>query len=76
MVELTVDNFLTEKFFNDFNAQEAKSLEMRLFIDFCVAFALIECPASARFKSALQALNRASSTQCIRATQTMCCRAF
>lgn len=35
MVELTVDNFLTKKFFNDFNAQEAKSLEIALFIDFC-----------------------------------------
>jgi len=63
MVELTVDNFLTKKFFNDFKAQMVKSLEMRLFIDFCAAFALIECPASACFKSALQALNRASSTQ-------------
>ena len=36
MVELTVDNFLTIKFFNDFKAQMVKSLEMRLFIDFFV----------------------------------------
>ena len=34
MVELTVDNFLTKKILNDFNAQEAKSLEMRLFDHF------------------------------------------
>ena len=34
MVELTVDNFLTKKFFNDFKAQVAKSLEMRLFDHF------------------------------------------
>ena len=44
MVELTVDNFLTTKFFNDFKAQVAKSLEMRLFIDFLSLDALIECP--------------------------------
>ena len=40
MVELTVDNFLTKKILNDFNAQEAKSLEMRLFIDFCTVLDL------------------------------------
>jgi hypothetical protein len=34
MVELTVDNFLMEKFFNDFKAQMVKSLEMRLFDHF------------------------------------------
>jgi hypothetical protein len=34
MVELTVDNFLAEKFLNDFNAQEAKSLEIALFDHF------------------------------------------
>jgi len=44
MVELTVDNFLTKKFFNDFKAQMVKSLEMRLFIDFLSLDALIECP--------------------------------
>ncbi len=36
---------------------------MLIFIDFRAAFALFECPASARFKSALQALIRASRTQ-------------
>jgi len=76
MAELTVDNFLTKKFFNDFKAQMVKSLEMRLFIYFRCAFALIECPASGCFKSALQALIMSSSTQSIRATQTMRCRAF
>ena len=44
MVELTVDNFLTKKFFNDFKAQMVKSLEMRLFIYFFSVVALIECP--------------------------------
>jgi len=44
MVELTVDNFLMEKFLNDFKAQMVKSLEMRLFIDFRDVVALIECP--------------------------------
>ena len=39
-----MDNFLTKKFFNDFNAQEAKSLESTLFIDFRTPVALIECP--------------------------------
>ena len=41
MVELTVDNFLTKKIFNDFKAQMVKSLEMRLFIDFRTQVALI-----------------------------------
>jgi hypothetical protein len=45
MVELTVDNFLMEKFLNDFKAQMVKSLEMRLFIDFRQAFALFQCSA-------------------------------
>jgi hypothetical protein len=58
-----VDNFLTVFFFNEFKAQVAKSWKSYVFIDFCRAFALIECPASARVKSALQALIRAISTQ-------------
>ena len=62
-IELAVDNFLTVLFFNDFKAHLAKSLEMRLFIDFRRAFALFECPAIARVKSALQTLISASSTQ-------------
>jgi hypothetical protein len=33
-IGLSVDNFFTEKIFNDFKAQTVKSLEMRLFIDF------------------------------------------
>jgi hypothetical protein len=33
-IELPVDNFSTKKFFNDFKAQSAKSLEMRLFDHF------------------------------------------
>jgi hypothetical protein len=76
MVELTVDNFLTVFFFNDFNAQLPKSLESLVFIYFREGLALIECPESARFKSALQALIRASCTLRIRATQRMRCRAF
>jgi hypothetical protein len=76
LIELAVDNFLTKKFFNDFKAQLVKSLEMRLFIDFRSPVALIECPASECFKSALQALIMASSTQSVRYTQTMRCRAF
>jgi len=76
MVELTVDNFLTKKFFSDFNTQSPKSLESLVFIDFGADFALIECPASACLKSALQAFIRAACTQSIRATQTMRCRAF
>ena len=64
-IGLVVDNFLTVFFFNDFKAQLAKSLESTFFIDFRRAFALIECPASARFKSALQARISASSTPSI-----------
>jgi hypothetical protein len=75
-IGLAVDNFLTVFFFNDFNAQLAKSWKSYVFIDFCRAFALFECPVIARVKSALQALIRASSTQSIRGTQTMRCRAL
>ena len=71
-----VDNFLTKKFSIDFNAQSPKSLESLVFIYFRKGLALIECPESARFKSALQALIRAACTQSIRAAQTMRCRAF
>ena len=63
MVELTVDNFLTKKIFNDFKAQMVKSLEMRLFIDFCTGFALFQCPANKGIKKALQAFIAVSSTQ-------------
>jgi hypothetical protein len=75
-IGLAVDNFFTVFFFNDFNAQLAKSWKSYVFIDFCRAFALFECPASARVKSALQALIRAISTQSARARQTKRCRAF
>jgi hypothetical protein len=64
-IELAVDNFLTVFFFNDFKAQAAKSWKSYIFIDFRRAFALFECPASARVKSALQALISASSTTSI-----------
>jgi hypothetical protein len=63
MVELTVDNFLTKKIFNDFKAQMVKSLEMRLFIDFRAAFALFQCPAKQGIKSVLQAFIAVPSTQ-------------
>jgi len=76
MIELTVDNFLMIFFFNDFNTQSPKYLESYVFIYFREGLALIECPASAWFKSALQVLIRAFSTQSIRGTQTMCCRAL
>ena len=56
MVELTVDIFLTQRFFNDFNTQEAKSLEIALFIDFRRDLALFQCPAGQGVKKALQAL--------------------
>ena len=49
---------------------------MLIFIDFRRDLALFECPACARFKLALHALIRASSTQSIRATQSKRCRAF
>jgi hypothetical protein len=43
--ELPVDNFFTEIFFNDFNAQPAKSCKSTLFIDFLCDLALFQCPA-------------------------------
>jgi len=61
-IGLSVDNFCTEKIFNDFNSRCAKSLQMLIFIDLRHTFALIERPVIASFKSALQALIRASST--------------
>jgi hypothetical protein len=38
--ELAVDNFFAEKILCNFKAQEAKSLESYVFIDFRIAFAL------------------------------------
>jgi hypothetical protein len=43
--ELPVDNFFTEIFFNDFNAQPAKSCKSMFFIDFRRDRALFQCPA-------------------------------
>jgi len=40
-IGLAVDNFFTEKIFNDFNSRCAKSVEMLIFIDFRRVFALI-----------------------------------
>jgi hypothetical protein len=74
--ELAVDNFLAVFFFNDFNAQKEKSVEIKVFIDFFGDLALFECTACEHVKSALQALIRATSTQSIRAMQSMRCRAF
>ena len=54
--ELPVDNFFTEIFFNDFNAQPAKSCKSMFFIDFRHRLALFECPAEQGVKKALQAL--------------------
>jgi hypothetical protein len=54
--ELPVDNFFTEIFFNDFNAQPAKSYKSTLFIDFRPNHALFQCPAGQGVKKALQAL--------------------
>jgi len=51
-----VDNFFTEIFINDFNAQMPKSLESTLFIDFRRDHALFQCPAEQGVKTALQAL--------------------
>jgi len=51
-----VDNFFTEIFINDFNAQRPKSLESTLFIDFRRDHALFQCPAEQGVKTALQAL--------------------
>jgi hypothetical protein len=54
--ELPVDNFFTEIFFNDFNAQPAKSCKSTIFIDFRRDLALFQCPAGQGVKKALQAL--------------------
>jgi hypothetical protein len=43
--ELPVDNFFTEIFFNDFNAQPVKSCKSMFFIDFRRDLALFQCPA-------------------------------
>jgi hypothetical protein len=61
-IGLVVDNFLKVFFFNDFKAQQEKSWKSCVFINFRRAFALFECPASARVKSAVQALISASSS--------------
>jgi hypothetical protein len=45
VVEHVVDNFFTEIFFNDFNAQPAKSCKSTLLIDFRRRRALFQCPA-------------------------------
>jgi hypothetical protein len=54
--ERPVDNFFTEIFFNDFNAQPAKSCKSMFFIDFRPNHALFQCPAGQGVKKALQAL--------------------
>ena len=54
--ELPVDNFFTEIFFNDFNAQLAKSCKSTVFIHFRRDHALFQCPAEQGVKKALQAL--------------------
>ena len=54
--ELPVDNFFTEIFFNDFNAQPVKSCKSTVFIDFRHDLALFQCPAGQGVKKALQAL--------------------
>jgi hypothetical protein len=51
-----VDNFFTEIFFNDFNAQPRKSCKSTVFIDFRHDLALFQCPAGQGVKKALQAL--------------------
>jgi hypothetical protein len=56
VVEHVVDNFSTEFFFNDFNAQPAKSCKSTVFIDFHRDLALFQCPAGQGVKKALQAL--------------------
>jgi hypothetical protein len=55
-VEHVVDNFFTEFFFNDFNAQPVKSCKSTVFIDFRSNHALFQCPAGQGVKKALQAL--------------------
>jgi hypothetical protein len=54
--ELPVDNFFTEIFFNDFNAQLVKSCKSTVFIYFRQDHALFQCPAGQGVKKALQAL--------------------
>jgi hypothetical protein len=56
VVEHVVDNFFAEIFFNDFNAQPAKSCKSTIFIDFRRDLALFECPAEQGVKKTLQAL--------------------
>jgi hypothetical protein len=56
VVEHAVDNFFTEFFFNDFNAQPVKSCKSTVFIDFRRDLALFQCPAGQGVKKALQAL--------------------
>jgi hypothetical protein len=56
LVEHAVDNFFAEIFFNDFNAQPAKSCKSTIFIDFRRDLALFQCPAGQGVKKALQAL--------------------
>jgi hypothetical protein len=56
VVEHVVDNFFTEIFFNDFNAQPAKSCKSSVFIYFHQDHALFQCPAEQGVKTALQAL--------------------
>jgi hypothetical protein len=51
-----VDNFFTEIFLNDFNAQPVKSCKSMFFIDFRRSYALFQCPAGQGVKKALQAL--------------------
>jgi hypothetical protein len=49
-------NWSGKKIFNDFNAQSPQPRKSSVFIDFRAVPVLIECPASARLKSALKAL--------------------
>jgi len=58
-----LDNFCAVFFANDFNAQNLRSRQMLIFIDFCTGFALFQCPANKGIKKALQAFISASSTQ-------------
>jgi hypothetical protein len=56
VVEHVVDNFSNEFFFNDFNAQPAKSCKSMFFMYFRHDLALFQCPAGQGVKKALQAL--------------------
>jgi hypothetical protein len=56
VLEHVVDNFLAGIFFNDFNAQPAKSCKSTIFIDFISNHALFQYPAGQGVKKALQAL--------------------